>query len=728
MPSDFGTTTSSVAVSPNSATINTPGLDDEEQYEAFKKEFGMVLADSAQYILRINDMDDARFCRWMGQSADNRKWSSNTGSKPFPWEGAADSRIWLIDETINDDVAIMMSAVKRGRMQAKPTNFMDAPYAQAVTIVLDYVLNHEMSMGGEWMRELEFAAQWRQHIGASVIQTDWMYETGTELKTITMQDIAQLAQQDPQFEGLLQFVVNNREHLSPQDIQLLGQMLQHIWPGITNPQEALLSLEKTGSYTFENPYIKQSRPQVFALAPFRDVFFPLNTWAVDRARWFVRRDLKNEVDLAEANQFENWDPEFYDQIKRLKGSSVLINYINSHRAQLRRNKDLFIDEFREMYEVFYAYYIQWIDGVRRVAVSPFHPSISVLGTKQLLPYQHGKLPFSVFRRDNSTRSIIESRGVADIAETAQNELKTQRDSMTDRTSFATIPPIVKPATRGKTKFALGPSSEVTEMRPGEVRFLEIPPLDQTTVAIQTSLRAEHDLYFGKENAQNGEDLQPRVQRTQQRLVDSFLAEVTDVVVQVGQLCQQFMGPDEWTQICHSKGTPFTAMSRQDIQKEFRLNFFFDARDLNMELMQQKLQAYQALAQMDQTGTIDKDALVRVSAYIIDPTTADAVLRPPQSVTQKEIDDTQNDLVKMAMGLQVPLPQGPVNANLRLQVLQSGLQFSQVMQQAFTQSPVAQQLLKAYVQTLKFQMQQSENAQIGRVGAAPVLPGPQPNSK
>jgi hypothetical protein len=60
----------------------------------------------------------------------------------------------------------------------------------------------------------------------------------------------------------------NPEQLNSQDIQLLGQILQKIWPGITNPLEALSSLQRTGSYGFENPYIKQSRPQVYALAPF----------------------------------------------------------------------------------------------------------------------------------------------------------------------------------------------------------------------------------------------------------------------------------------------------------------------------------------------------------------------------------------------------------------------------------------------------------------------------
>src|SRR5215472_12888016 len=118
---DFGTTTSGTAVSRYSDTINTPGVgeqSDADLLEDFKREFNVVLGDSAQYIIRINDMDDARFNRWMGQSADGRKWSRDTGAGVFPWEGAADSRIWLIDDTINDDVRLMKMAASRARIQA----------------------------------------------------------------------------------------------------------------------------------------------------------------------------------------------------------------------------------------------------------------------------------------------------------------------------------------------------------------------------------------------------------------------------------------------------------------------------------------------------------------------------------------------------------------------------------------------------------------------------------
>lgn len=706
-------------------TINTPGLDPEDKLAALKREFGVVMGDSAQYILRIYDMDDVRFCRWLGQSVDGRKWADVIGKQPFPWNGAADARVWYVDDIINDDVDIMMGAMKRGHMQTTATNMSDASYASAVNVVLDYVTQNEMA--GEWEREIEFAANWRQHIGSSVIQTDWYYRTGTEVRTITMQDIWNLSKQDPALEGLLRYIaVNHSRGIGKDDLQAAEQKLLQYFPDIKNPQAALQSLEQTGSYQYDAPYLMESRPTITALAPCRDVFFPMNTYDLQKSRWIVRRDVLTLSELNETATIEQWDPEFLEGVKRFKGMSVLINYINSNRSVLRRNKDLFVDEFKEMYEVFYCYSDEFEDGARKIMVTIFHPSLDTVGAREISPYEHGKKPFTVFRREKSVRSIIESRGVSDIAETGQNEIKIQRDSRTDRTSISTIPPLKKPASRAKTSFKLGPACEITEIRPGEISFLEMPPMDQGTIEVEMSVRQELDSYFGKTN---GEAIDPnKILRKQQRLADGFLGELKEVVTQIGQLCQQFMAPEDWARICNVKNSPFTPMSREDIQKEFHVTFSFDARDLNMEYAQKKLEMVETVASFDHGGSIDYDYLTRWGMMIVDPTFADQGLKPPNSVTQKEIEDEQNAVVKISLGIEPPVPTSGANFQLRLQVIQNTLQTSPIIQKLIMGDQTNQQILENRAKAFTFQIDQQKNAQIGRTGVQPVLPnGPQASS-
>src|SRR6266403_1018817 len=707
------------------ATINTPNLPEEDKLEALKREFQTVLADSAQYVLRINDMDDARFCRWMGQSVEGRKWSKNTNRAVFPWEGASDSRNFLIDDTINDDVDIMMLALKRARMQAKATNWQDAGFAQATTTVLEYVLNNQLA--DEWLREVEFAANWRQHFGAAVTEIDWFFETGTEMRTITIQDLIQIAQQDPNFAGLLQYLVTNRDKLSEEDLKQAAQVLKQLLPDVPDPEQAVKDLLATGQHQYKAPYLKNSRPTIMALAPLRDVFFPLNTYDIQKGRWIVRRDVMNEAEMTELANIEGWDPKFLEQMKRKKGESVLINFINTHRALLRKNKDLFVDEFREMYEVFYAYSQEYEDKAKCIYTTVFHPSIEEVGVRQLSPYLHGKFPFALHRREKSTRSTIESRGVADVAEPAQQELKTQRDFQTDRTALSILPPIRKPNSRGKMNIKLGPAVEVTETRPGEISFMEIPPMDQETVEISNFIKADHDSYFGKFNPTGDPN---KVVRKQQRLADSFLSEIREVVVQIGQLLQQYMDPGEWNQICGVQGQMFNAMSRDDIQKEFHLSFQFDARDLDTEFVKQKLEAAESLAQMDRSGTINFDGLIRWAAQSLDPGLASIALNAPQSVTQKEINDEQDAVVKISLGIEPPLMAAGANFQLRLQVIQFTLQQSPKLQQLILSDQQSQEILKNRVKNFQFQIAQQQNAQIGKLGTKPIQQGPQdqPNAQ
>lgn len=699
-----------------SRTINTPGLSDEDKLDALRREFGEVTAESAQYILRIFDMDDIRFCRWMGQSGDGRKWARVIGKQPFPWDGAADSRVWYVDDVVNDDVDLMMMALKRARMQTVATNMMDGPVASATNVVLNYVFKNQMR--AEWEREMELAANWRQHIGSSFIQADWLFKTGTEIRTITVQDIYNLGQQDPKLEGMLKYIALNHKELTQHDIAFAAQTLQQYFPDIKDPMAALQSLESTGQYQYEAVYLAESRPTVTALATCRDVFLPLNSYDPQKARWIVRRDVLAAEDLEETAQLEHWNPEFLKGIKRFKGQSVLINYINTNRSILRRNKDLWVDEFKEMYEVFYCYSNEYENGGRKVMVTVFHPSLDMAGARELSPYEHGKTPFILFRRETSVRALIESRGVADIAQTGQEEIKIQRDARTDRTSISTIPPLVKPASRGKTSFKLGPACEVTEIRQGEIRFLELPPMPEETIQVEEAIRADLDNYFGKSNK---ELVDPnKVLRKQQRLGDKWLSEVSDLGKMIGQLCQQFMPPEDWQRICNVQNSPFQPMSREDIQKEFHLSFEFDARDANMEYAKAKLDMVETVASFDRSGSLDYDFLTRWGMTIVDPTFADHGLKPPNSVTQKEVEDEQTAMVKIAMGMEPPLIQSGANFQLRLQVIQNTMKSSPRIAQLIQGDKICSEILDNRVKNFTFQLEQQQNAQIGRMGTQPVL--------
>ena len=81
----------------------------------------------------------ARFTVWGNQSDDGKKWTAPAGQKPFPWSGASDARVSLVDKYINEDVAFLMVVSDRMRVMVSGTESNDAAYAHRLTNLLRWM-------------------------------------------------------------------------------------------------------------------------------------------------------------------------------------------------------------------------------------------------------------------------------------------------------------------------------------------------------------------------------------------------------------------------------------------------------------------------------------------------------------------------------------------------------------------------------------------------------------
>jgi hypothetical protein len=254
------------------------------------------------------------------------------------------------------------------------------------------------------------------------------------------------------------------------------------------------------------------------------------------------------------------------------------------------------------------------------------------------------------------------------------------------------------------------------MRPGELSWLAPPPLDQTTFEVENTILRSAYNYFGK----NWEGVDPnKVLRKQQRLIDSWLAELREVYVQIYELCEQYMDPNDWMMI---SGDPQSVPrpDRRSIQHNLSLVLEYDAKDLNTEYLTEKLNLIQTmLVATDAAGVIDRAALTTYGAQALDPALARTIVRPQGQVTQQEIEDEQDALDNIVSGIDPPVYTSGQNAQLRLQVIQQTLQ-NQDYVDFLRANPLAQQRLQKRVQNLQFQIQQQQNAITGKIG---VPPGP-----
>jgi hypothetical protein len=685
-------------------------------FEEVRQAFDMSVSDASQYQSWIAELDDARYCKWDGQTTDGRKHEKYLNKEVFPWDGASDIRTFFVDDLINDDVDIMRVADKNCHMQTVPVNSTFQQMATSQTAVIDFV--NRAWMAEELEREKELLAQWRQHYGSSVMAIDWWMDFDSEQVTVTMQQLQQLGQQDPQFGAMMQYLSDNLQRLAPADLQAAAQMFQQYFPQVKDIQGALQQLLQTGQFQYDSPYVKESRPCVTALRSFQDVFFIRGTFDLQILPWIVRRDVLPKPTVEDRAKYEQWDPAFTKEVMAHAGEQIVAMSGWGANDSMRFAGDrLYVDEMRDLCEVFYAFY-KGVDpsGNRRIMVTIFHPSTKVIGRTLPNPYLHGKYPFVLCMREKRSRSAIESRGVGDIEMTHQSEIKNQRDSRNDRTSLGTLPPLQVPLGRGKQQYRLGPRAQLQVMRPGELSWLQPPPLDQETFEVENTIIRSASNYWGK----SVEGVDPnKVLRKQQRLIDSWLGELRAVYMQVYQLCCQYMDPNDWAAI---SGDPQSVpgQDRRSIQHNLMLVLEYDAKDLNTEFLSNKMNLIQTmLVATDAAGVIDRAGLTEYAAQALDPALAQRIIRPQGQVTQQEITEEQAACAQIVSGVEPPVYQSGQNAQLRLQVMQSCTQ-AQDYVNFLRQNPLALERFQRRAQNMQFQIQQQTNAVTGKIG---VPPGP-----
>ena len=335
---------------------------------------------------------------------------------------------------------------------------------------------------------------------------------------------------------------------------------------------------------------------------------------------------------------------------------------------------------------------------------------------ELMPYDHGDYPFVELPRERNTRPLLEARGIPEITQTAQQEVKIQRDSRVDRTSLSTLPPLKTPAARGKFDLVLGPGVQIPERRPGEIGWMAPPPFDQGSIEIESAIRNDVDRYFGRMT----EAVNPNLSMLHmQELVDSWLLDMKLVVAQILALAQQYMTPEEIARVT-GNATPI-AEGAADIRGKFDITAEFDARILDNEALAAKMQFIsQTLVPLDSFGVIDRANLVKYMMASVDQNLANLLVQDIGQATQQEIEDEQVQFAKIAAGTEPQLKEGGQNAQVRLQTLTQIVQSNPAVQQRYQQDEIFRKMLDARMQAFSFQLQQQQNAVIGRVGAQPAL--------
>jgi len=685
----------------------TLGKPTPEDIRGFLLNIQEAESDVGGYLDKKQRNYEVRHAIWSGQSPDGRKHSSALAKQAFPWEGASDARVRLADQICNENVALLTNAFFRSKIQLQPIESSDYAAKVSAETALKWMLFQHCA--DDLRREVELLAQMQEQYGLAVMGVFWRRTTRTESKTITLDQLAAMLAEtgDPMIQILLESIM---DPLQEEDAK---QMLADLIGPAAGKLSCVRDLRNTGACTYENPYLFENRPEFVALEPWEDIYFPPQTSDLQRARYVSWREMVTETELRERIVTDGYSEDFVEQALRHKGA---------YRRPIRnyyRQEIINLETEREMIELWHYYQKQFNkDQTTRVHYTVLHESVAdEVAVSELLPYSHGDYPFVEFARERISRNLLESRGVPELLESQQYEIKTQRDFRSDRAAVAVLPPVRVPANRGKLNLIFGPGAQIPERRPNEFGWMDPPRFDSGTIEIEAATRRDVDEYFGRFSASVP---QPLTMLTQQTMVDRWLRSSKAVIAQAFALMQQYVSDTEIARVAGAMPAPFQ-VSREQIQGRYDLVAEFDVRDLDAEVLGKKLEYIAKVAvPLDVAGVIDRAGLVNFIVGAVDPSLASMIVRSQDVATAQEAEDEQLALTKISAGIEPPLPEQGVNPQLRLQVLQSAIQANPQLQQRYAGDEIYKGMVDARAQALNFQMTQIQNAQIGRTGAVPAL--------
>jgi len=627
---------------------------------------------------------------WDGKSDDLRK----NGANAFPWQGASDQEVNVVGERIDMYVSLFDQALARSHIKAFPTSMAAMPKAAVVSGFLKWMRSSYIP---DFKRQMELGGNYLMEKGIMVSYVGWNREKRSYLQSVSLEQIAELS---PDLVELI---------LSGEDDQVLIDLMQESFPELSTKRakKAIKDLRKMGVAEIPLPRQTVDCPVVYACAPDGEVMFPSYISDPQRAPYMFWRTFLTAQELEKKVANEGWDRKWVDNaIETLRGKDSM--YLDGEKVKTQTR--LPITDDNDLVMIVYAYQrlIDEEDGSEGIYCTVFHPQTDGFAKHELLN-GYDDYPFVVTRLANDQKRMYEVQTFSDILRGPQMQIKTERDSRIDRASLATLPPIMHPAGRPPSDW--GPGRRVPYRRLGEIAFGPIPPRDDGSVESELAMRGQADRAIGLDLTN------PLSSARQQYYIGKFLDHVRDVLAMAWKLYQR-MGPDEVFFQVTGNPNP-QVMQKGSPDDNFSITVSFDSTSTDPETAETQLKNMVQLVQLDRNGIMDVNKLLEFAASSINPIFADYVLQPAEEAQQKVQKNVTDDLAKIFAGIEVPAQ--PNGAQIAMQMVQAYVQQPDVAARAQSDEAFAARLQK-YAGAYQFQLQQAQNAEIGRIGVAPAEMG------
>tara|TARA_R110000868_G_scaffold166686_3_gene400778 strand:- start:2287 stop:4362 length:2076 start_codon:yes stop_codon:yes gene_type:complete len=661
----------------------------EPDIQTLRHAYDNCLLNLDEYFEICNRSYDDRRNIWDGKTTDLRK----NGSNAFPWDGASDMEVNVIGERIDAFVSILDQALTRSHIKAFPTSTTSIPRAALVSSFLKWM---KSSYIPDFKNQMELGANYLLEKGIMVTYVGWKREKRTFLQDVSLEELAQAS------PDMAEMIINAT------DDEMLIDMIIQAFPHMNakRVKKFLIEIRKVGRASIPVPRMSINCPFVQSCAPDGEVLFPPYVIDPQKSPYIFWRTFVTAQELEKKVTSEGWDADWVQgAIEDLRGKDSY--YLDGQKAKRFTNLPVANDD--DLVMLVYAYQrLIDEDGAEGIYCTVFNPNVDGYAKTELLN-GYDDYPFVTTRLSYNQNRMYEVQTFPDILRGAQLQIKTERDSRIDRASLATLPPLMHPAGRPPSDW--GPGRRVSYRRLGEIAFGPIPPPDNGSMEIELSMNAQADRAVGL-------DMNSPISGVRQQFfVNKYLDHVKDVLGLAWKLFQR-MGPDEIFFQVTGNPNPQT-MTKGSPDENYSFTVSFDSLSADPDNAESRMKQIGSLVQFDRNGRIDMDKFLEFAAMSIDPVFGDYVLQPAEEATAKVQKQVTDDLAKIYAGIEMPAQ--PNGAQIAMQMLQAYAQQPDVAQRAQTDEAFGARLQK-YAEQYQFQMQQMENAQIGRIGTAPAEMG------
>lgn len=716
---------STINPSTDSSSMSDTSITKALQFESKKPDIGALVkaftdtrTQLQPFVFQCKRNADTRFCRWSGQTWDQRKHTKDIGQQAMPWEGASDMRFFFIDSYIKFLVATIMAAWRRARVTAYPTNnsYSDIRKANRAATFVKWIAGQIPGL----YKQSEIALNYLFEKGICVTYQCWRKEIRKLEKCIKLGDFPDEIQQivlTPEMEQIA--IKLAKEYLnSPQfnaDYKMDKEKGEEDWSD-ADIKGILNEIRKEGETYINIEYPAVDRAEIYALTPDEDIFFPPSTIDIQNAPYCFQVMYYTPQEMRMRVQTEDWDSKFVEYcIDHYMGVDNIFL-----AAGVRQDGSLNVwDKIKDVIQIIHVWRkVTDKEGNLAIYETVMHPnSTTMYGVDRLSDYNHGEYPFVVTKFEDYSKRLYEVRSITEVLKGTQENYKAQLDAKIDRTSLTNLPPILRVYTGLDASGGyIAPATEYKVRSVDEMSWMAPPAVDPIGEEMLKELQKHADTFVGRvsESGVNPVEAQNRMQM----YADKWSEHAQKMFKQLWSLWMQY-GSDETKY--RVTGSQEILTYQRDESEHYDWTIALNTQTNDSEIMEKKLNMVMQLIQQDTTGTISRSKLTNYIMNEIDSNMADDTVSGEGDAQQQSIKDEQGAIGAITSGLDVDLHPNELNqtrANYYMQWYQRP-----DVQQRLQSDRIIGQIAEKRAKQWQQQIQQFQvNAQTGKLGTAPGTGG------